>query len=415
MTTPYTSTSSSYSRSVIRRFIWDSVATATHGSRRYHIWMAVLTFFMVLGSYAYSVQLRQGLSATGMSDAVSWGLYISNFTFLVGIAAAAVMLVLPTYILKDVDFGKSVLLGEGMAVSAVLMCMAFVTVDLGGPARIWHMIPFIGRFNWPRSMLAWDVVVLSGYLVLNLSIPAYILFKHYKNEIADPKRYVPWVMLSVFWAVSIHLVTAFLYSGLSARPFWHNALLGPRFLASAFAAGPALMILAFGAISRFGNYRIENITVRKIALIVTVAAQINLIMLGSEIFKEFYSPTHHSAGAVYLFFGLDGHSSLVPWMWTSILLNIGATIVLTVHSLRQQTKWLYAACAVLFVAIWIDKGIGLIIPGFVPGPWSKITDYTPTLVEIFVTVGIWAMGCFVFTVLAKVAVAIESGRLRQSW
>lgn len=326
---------------VLWSLIKDSVDITTHGSKKYHIWMAFLTFIMLVGMYCYSIQLDQGLSVTGMTDRVSWGLYISNFTFLVGIAAAAVMLVMPTYVLKDIDFKQAVLIGEGLAVAALIMCLAFVIADMGGPSVLWHMIPGIGVFNFPNSMLTWDVIVLNGYLFLNISIPFYILYKHYQGKTANPKVYIPGALLSVFWAVSIHLVTAFLYQGLQARPFWNNALLGPRFLASAFAAGPAIIILVLAIIRTFTEFKIEDKTIKKIAMVVTVAAQINLIMLISELFKEFYAPTHHSESAYYLFFGLDGKTALLPWIWTAISLNVLATVILTFHKLRNNFKVLF--------------------------------------------------------------------------
>jgi len=347
-----------------------------------------------------------------MNDRISWGLYISNFTFLVGVAAAAVMLILPTYILKDVNFKQAVLIGEGLAVAALLMCLAFVIIDLGGPARAWHLIPVIGYFNFPDSMLAWDVIVLNGYLFLNITIPFYILYCHYRGIEPNKKIYLPGVFLSVFWAVGIHLVTAFLYAGLPARPFWNSSLLGPRFLASAFAAGPALIILILEFIRKFSEFKISDTTLRKIAMIVTVAAQINLIMLFSELFKEFYAPTHHSQSAIYLFFGLDGKDSLVPWIWSGILFNVAATLMLTFHFIRNNFRYMSLACGLLFVGIWIEKGLGLIVPGFIPGPWGKVVEYAPSWIEIMITVGVWAMGAFIFTVLAKVAIAIETGHLR---
>lgn len=390
----------------------DSIGYLTHGSRAYHVWMFFLTLIMLIGMYFYSIQLDEGLSATGMTDRVSWGLYISNFTFLVGVAAAAVMLVMPTYVLHDIDFKQAVLIGEGLAVAALVMCLAFVVADMGGPSVLWHMLPGIGVFNFPSSMLAWDVIALNGYLFINISIPLYILFRHYQGKEAKAKVYIPGAILSVFWAVGIHLVTAFLYQGLQAKPFWNNALLGPRFLASAFAAGPALIILVLAAIRKFSEFKIEDKTIKKIALIVTVAAQINLIMLISELFKEFYAPTHHSESAYYLFFGLEGKTALLPWIWTAIPLNILATIMLTFHKLRNNLNVLYVCCFMLFVAIWIEKGFGLIVPGFIPGPYGKIAEYTPTWVEIWVTLGIWAMGAFVFTMLAKTSIGIELGKLR---
>ncbi|WP_282133374.1 sulfate reduction electron transfer complex DsrMKJOP subunit DsrP [Cellulophaga baltica] len=397
---------------VFKSLVIDSLDTITKGSAKYHLWMGFLTLVMLIGMYCYSIQLEEGLSATGMSDRVSWGLYISNFTFLVGVAAAAVMLVMPTYVLKDIDFKQAVLIGEGLAVAALIMCLAFVVADMGGPSVLWHMIPGIGVFNFPNSMLTWDVIVLNGYLFINISIPFYILFKHYQNKEAKKSVYVPGAILSVFWAVGIHLVTAFLYQGLQARPFWNNALLGPRFLASAFAAGPALIILVLAVIRSFTAFKIEDKTIKKIAMIVTVAAQINLIMLVSELFKEFYAPTHHSESAYYLFFGLHGKTALLPWIWTAIPINVLATIILTFNKFRNNLKVLYVCCGLLFVAIWIEKGFGLIVPGFIPGPYGKIVEYLPSGIEIGVTIGIWALGAFVFTILAKTAIGIELGELR---
>ncbi|MBE7688182.1 polysulfide reductase [Tenacibaculum finnmarkense genomovar ulcerans] len=397
---------------VFTSLIKDSLDIITHGSKKYHLWMAFLTLIMLIGMYCYSIQLEHGLSVTGMTDRVSWGLYISNFTFLVGVAAAAVMLVMPTYVLKDVDFKQAVLIGEGLAVAALIMCLAFVVADMGGPAVLWHMMPIIGVFNFPNSMLTWDVIALNGYLFINISIPFYILFRHYQGKESKKSVYLPGAIISVFWAVGIHLVTAFLYQGLQAKPFWNTALLGPRFLASAFAAGPALIILVLAVIRTYTEFKIENKTIKKLALVVTVAAQINLIMLVSELFKEFYAPTHHSESAYYLFFGLDGKTALLPWIWTAITLNVIATITLTFHKLRNNFKVLFSACVMLFIAIWIEKGFGLIVPGFIPGPYGKIAEYTPTGIEIGVTVGIWAMGALIFTILARTAIEIELGKMR---
>jgi molybdopterin-containing oxidoreductase family membrane subunit len=396
----------------LRIFLLDGLREVTQGGLAYHVWMAVLTLVMLGGAYAYSVQLRDGLVVTGMHDHVSWGLYISSFTFLVGVAAAAVILVMPTYVLHDHDFKSAVLFGEGIAVAALVTAIGFVTVDVGGPARMWHLVPVIGLLNWPRSMLAWDILVLSGYLALNLLVPFYLLFSRYRDREPDRRLYVPAVFLSILWAVSLHLVTAFLYAGLPSRPYWNSALLGPRFLATAFAAGPALMIVILAVIRGHTAYTIAEATLQKLALVVTVAAQVCLVILVSEMFTEFYRHTHHAASARYLYFGVDGHRELVPWIWTSVGLTVGATALLSVHGLRRTSPVLYVACAMLFVGILIDKGIGTIIPGFVPEPWGKIPTYAPTWVELTVSAGLWALGAFVFTVLAKAAIAIELGRLR---
>jgi molybdopterin-containing oxidoreductase family membrane subunit len=396
----------------LRAFLFSAFESATSGGRPYHLWMGSLSVVIAFGAYAYFLQLDQGLGVTGMTDHVSWGLYISNFTFLVGMAAAAVMLVLPAYVLGDVDFAKAVLIGEGLAVAALLMCLGFVVVDLGSPLRSWHLTPGIGFLNFPRSLLAWDVIVLNGYLALNSLIPFYILFSHYRGRAPNPRRYVPFVYLSVFWAVSIHMVTAFLLAGLPARPFWNSSLMGPRFLASAFAAGPAFIIIMLSMIRSFTPYRIEDAAISKLAMIATVAAQVNLVMILSEVFKEFYFPTHHSLNAQYLFFGIGENTALVGWIRTSIALNILATTVLMIHPLRKNPRVLVSTCVVLFVAIWMDKGMGLVIPGFIPSPLGEIVEYRASWVEFTVTAGIWAFGLFVFTTLVKVALPIEMGESR---
>ena len=399
----------------LRAFARHAVEAATSGGRRYHLWMGSLTLVMLTGAVAYGIQLRYGLGVTGLNDHVSWGLYISNFTFLVGLAAAAMMLVLPAYILHDVDFGRAVLMAEAVAVAALVMCLSFVVVDIGNPLGAWHLMPGIGFLNWPRSLLAWDVIVLNGYLALNLAIPFYILYSRFSGRTPDKKKYLPWMYIAVMWAVSIHLVTAFLLAGLPARPFWNTALLGPRFLASAFTAGPAFVILLLWLIRRNTRYEIADGAFTKLALITTVAAQINIVMLGSELFYKFYSPTHHGINARYLFFGIGEYTALVPWIWVAVALNVVATVALMVHPIRRNPRWLIPACALLFVSIWVEKGLGLVVPGFIPSPLGEIVEYTPSLVELGVTAGVWALGMFVLTVLVRVALPIELGEARSPY
>lgn len=391
----------------LRTFVIDVFRWNLRGGLGFQLFRLVLLICMGVGIYAYSVQARYGLSVTGMNDIVSWGFYISNFTFLVGVAAAAVMLILPAYIFHDPNFHRVVIIGEGVAVGALVMCLSFIMVDLGGPLQAWHLIPVIGIFNFPSSILAWDVLVLNGYLLLNGLVPAYILYSHYMGRKPDERKYRPFVFLSIFWAFSIHLVTAFLYQGLPARPFWNNPLLGPRFLASAFAAGPAIIALILAVIHNFTSYKIDRSVFNKLRLIIVISAIINLIMLFSEIFKEFYFPTHHSSSAIYLFFGMDGHNSLVPWIWTSVGVNVAATLVLAFNPGKNNPKVLLPACFFLFVAIWMEKGIGLIVPGLIPSPLGEVVDYLPTWVELCVTLGIFALGVTVISWLIRAALIIE--------
>jgi molybdopterin-containing oxidoreductase family membrane subunit len=300
-----------------------------------------------------------------------------------------------------------VIIGECVAVGALVMCLTFILVDLGGPHRAWHLLPVIGLFNFPSSILAWDVLVLNGYLALNIIVPLYILYSHYHYRKADERIYMPFVLLSIAWAFSIHMVTAFLYQGLPARPFWNNPLMGPRFLASAFAAGPALITLVVSVIHTKTSFKVKPSLFNKLRLIIVVSASINLIMLFSEVFKEFYTPTHHSISAMYLWFGIEGHNSLVPWIWTAVVMNIVATLILMLNPGKNNPRVLLPASALLFASIWMEKGIGLIVPGLVPSPMGEIVDYLPSWVEISITFSILALGVLVVTCLIKPAIIIE--------
>ncbi len=394
------------------RFLLDGSRVMLRGPGLYWAWLGVLGALIALGGWQYWIQLRDGLVVTGMSDQVSWGFYIANFAFLVGIAAAAVLLVIPAYIFHRQDVKQVVLVGEAMAVAAVVMAMLFVMIDLGRPERIWHMIPVIGRFNFPMSLLAWDVVVLSGYLLLNIAIPFYLLYSHYMGREPRLNVYFPVVVIAMFWAISIHTVTAFLFSANPSRPFWHTALLGPRFIASAFASGPALIIIILQVLRRVSEYPVRQSVIDVLALIMTVALQINLFFVAVELFTDFYNEGSHAASIHYLFLGLRGADALRPWIWAALVMNLVAVTILTIHPLRRNMRLLNAACVLAFIGIWIEKGMGLVVPGFIPTPLGEVFEYTPTAAELIISVAIWALGILLFTLMAKPVIAIEQGQLR---
>ena len=547
-------------------FLRRCASVALVGDWRYYLWMGALTVVCLLGLNAYAKQLVHGLVVTGMSDEVSWGVYIANFTFLVGVAAAAVMMVIPVYIYDNEELHDLVIFGELLAVAAIIMCLAFVTVDLGRPDRFWHLIPGVGQMNFPRSMLSWDVLVLNGYLLLNVHICGYLLYCRYQQKKPAKWFYIPFVFIAIVWAISIHTVTAFLYVGLGGRPFWNASIVGPRFLASAFTAGPALIILALQVVRRVtaagsareletgndasdrsgtsatladlyqlsldlpeltavplanreraligasvievaagdvllrqgttspfaffvlkgrvvvkreegGRVRITRtarpgdqfgevsalhgtprqataiaeepsrilrlvgtslrvlmetsemdqivrmrmterlmITDRSLFIlrnIVQVSMIINVFLLVCEVFKEFYSGTTHGASAKYLFLGLEGHYALVPWIWTAIAFNLIAMVIL-VLPVSKSLKYLNVACVLSIVGIWIEKGMGLVIPGFIPTPLGAVVDYLPSLNETLVCLGIWALGLLCYTLFLRMSVPILQGRLTQA-
>jgi len=373
------------------------------GSRKYWLWLSFLAAVIGVGVLCYLWQFFVGLGITGLGRDVSWGFYIAQFTFLVGVAASAVMLVLPYYLHHYKQFGKITILGEFLAVSSVLMCMLFIFVDMGQPLRVLNVI----LHPTPNSIMFWDMVVLSGYLLLNIVIGWVVLDAEHK-EIPPPAWVKPLIYVSIPWAVSIHTVTAFLYAGLPGRHLWLTAIMAARFLSSAFASGPALLILLCFVVRNLTRFDPGKEPIQKLAQIVCYAMILNVFFALLEVFTAFYSqiPSHmHSLE--YLFVGLEGHGRLVPFMWTAVVLAVAGIVLLIIPSTRRNEKTLAVAAAAVFAAAWIDKGMGLVVGGFVPNPFEKVVEYAPTPPELLITLGVWAVGFFVLTVLYKIAISVK--------
>jgi Ni/Fe-hydrogenase subunit HybB-like protein len=376
---------------------------ALKGSQRYWGWLIFLLALMGIGFGCYLYQFKEGLGITGMSRDVSWGFYISQFTYLVGVAASGVMVVLPYYLHNYKAFGRITILGEFLAVSAVTMCLLFILVDMGYPARVMNVI----MYPTPNSILFWDMIVLNGYLFLNILVGWNVLAAERKGV-----NYQGWVKtlvyISIPWAFSIHTVTAFLYAGLPGRHFWLTAIMAARFLASAFASGPALLIMVCLIVRKVTRFDPGKEQIRTLGSIVAYAMILNVFFLLLEVFTAFYSriPGHEQT-FIYLFEGLGGHGRLVPWMWTSIGLAFVALLLLIIPSTRRKEDTLAVGCAAVFISTWIDKGLGLVIGGFIPNPMEHVTEYWPTTPEVLITIGVWATGFFIMTVLFKIATSIK--------
>ena len=373
------------------------------GGRRYWAWILCLGGIILAAFLCYLRQLTHGLVITGLSRDVTWGLYIAQFTFLVGVAASAVMVVLPYYLHDYKQFGRITILGEFLAVGAVTMCMLFIFVDMGQPSRVLNVM----RYPTPWSLMFWDMISLGGYLVLNAMI-SLVMLSSERQGVSPPRWIRPIIILSIPWAVSIHTVTAFLYSGLPGRAFWMTAVLAPRFLASAFASGPALLILLCLVLRKVAGFDAGREAVQKLAIIVTYATVINVFLVMVEIFTVFYSRIpEHMEPFRYVFLGLDGNYHLAPWMWLSAVLSLSALVLLLVPKWRHSPHLLPVACVFVFVSLWLDKGLGLIVGGFTPSPLGAITTYTPTLPEATIVLGVWAIGALMITVFYKIALSVR--------
>jgi molybdopterin-containing oxidoreductase family membrane subunit len=376
---------------------------ALFGSRRYWVWIFCLLAAIGVGLLSYIYQFRVGLGITGMSRDVSWGLYIGQFTFLVGVAASGVMVVLPYYLHDYKKFGRLTILGEFLAIAAVVMCMLFIFVDMGQPLRVLNVI----LHPTPNSVMFFDMLVLSGYLLLNVLVGWTVLGAE-RKDMPPPKWVKPLIYLSIAWAPSIHTVTAFLYAGLPGRHFWLSAIMAARFLASAFAGGPALLILLALIVRKYTKFDPGKEAIQSLGKIVTYCMFINVFFLGLEFFTAFYSKIPgHMYSFIYLYSGIGEQAKLVPIMWISSILALVAMVLLIFPQIRKNEKLLALAAASVFISLWIDKGFGLVVGGFVPNPFERVTEYWPTLPEALITLAVWAVGFLVLTILYKIAVSVK--------
>jgi Ni/Fe-hydrogenase subunit HybB-like protein len=388
------------------RFITGSIKIVFRGSKTYYVWLFFLLILILWGGYGYSDQLAHGLIKTNMRDSVSWAFYIGNFTFLVGVAAAAVMLVIPAYIYDWKPIKEIVIFGELLAVCSVIMCLSFIMVDIGSPLRFWHMLPLIGTLNFPSSMLSWDFFVLNIYLLLNLIVVTYLLYCIFYKKEYNKSFVLPLVLFSIPMAVAIHTTTAFLYNALPGRIFWNSALLAPRFLASAFCSGPAILLILFQILRKTTKFEIKDEAIWKIAELMVYSMFIYLFFTIAELFKEFYSGTEHILYWKYLLFGLGDHKEIVLYSWSSIIMGFIAFILFLIPQTRKNFITLNIGAVLIYGSVYVEKGIALIIPAFTPDVLGQIYVYTPSMTEIRTAVMIFSIGFLLFTFLSKIAISI---------
>ncbi len=376
---------------------------AMSGSPRYYKLLGALAVLMCLGFASYLLVLEKGHGVTGLSRDVSWGLYIAQFTFMIGIAASAVMVVMPYYLHNVKDFGRIAVFGEFLAVAAVGICPIFIIVDLGKPMRAFNML----IYPTPWSVLFWSFIVQTGYLLLNILIGWNVLEAERKGT-QVPGWVKPLIYISIPWAFGIHTVTAFVYAGLPGHEYWLTAILAARFLASAFCSGPALLILLCFLLKKYTRFDPGRPAISRLANIVTYAMFISIFFVALEFFTAFYSGIPGLEEPLkYLFVGLNGYHRLVPFMWLFVILGVAALVLLSVPKLRNNDKYLMIGCACVFFSMWFEKGVGLTLGGFVPSPFNQIVQYAPTIPEIMIALGVYSVGAFVLTVLYKIAVSVK--------
>ena len=379
-----------------------SVREIVRGGRSYYAWLGFLAVLILIGIAGFAEQTVHGHIVSNMRDPVPWGVFIGTYAFLVGVAAAAVALAVPGYVYDWKPIQEIVI----VAISAVIMCILFVMADLGRPERFWHLLPFIGSPNLPTSMIAMNVLILNSYLLLNIMIVTYFLYCAFAGRPYNRTFFRTLMFVSIPAAISIHATTAFIFNVLPARPYWNSAILVPRFIATALCAGPALMVLAFQILRKVADIRIRDEALLKIAEMTAIVLFVNLLLFLAEVVTEYRSATAHTVHMQYYFEGIQGHLSLVGWAWGGSLCNVTAFFLLLVPRTRKNPVTMNIGCFLVFVGVFIEKGIGLVLPGFTPGTLGEVYEYFPSRVELMICLGVAAVGVLVFTLLSKVAIPL---------
>lgn len=382
------------------RFLAYALRNTLVGSKVYYAWMGFLLVLSSFGVWGFYHHITVGLITTGMRDQVSWGISIGTYAFLIGVATSVIILLIPGYIYNWKPAKNIVIVGEILALSALTMCILFVMTDIGRPERFWHMLPFLGILNLPSSLMGWNAVVMPAYFFFDLFIIIYILYKAYVGKGYNEKFVYGYVIFMIFWAIVAHSITAFIFNVLPAHPYWNASILVPRFIATALASGGAILLLVLQMVRKIGQVEIDDEAVFKIADILNYVMFLNLLLFLSEVIMIFTSENQRFTHMRYYFVGLRSYA------WVAIFCNFSAYFLLMFRKLRENYFYLNIACVFIFIGIFIEKGIGLVIPGYIPTPLGEVYHYTPTLGEWAMMAGISGIGLIVATVFLKIAIPL---------
>ncbi len=361
-----------------------------------------------LGTYAY--QLAMGLGVTGMNNSTSWGLYLTCFMFFVGLSAGG-LIVASSASIFGIKKYKAVAL-PAVILSLVCICCAGVCVliDLGGIQRVWRMLTGLNFM----SPLAWDMIVIACYLVINLM---YLYFMTSKK--ADSAKVAVVSRFALPVAILVHSVTAWVFGLEIAREAWNTAILAPIFVASALDSGLALLLLALFGLKAKGMFETPQALFTSLAGLLCTCIAIDGYFIGCELLTTAYNGTEEGAAVLNtLLFG-----STAPFFWFEVVFGLAVPFLILVFAKNRANMKLVGAASVLVVLGVFCKRCWLMFTGFsafnvtgAPGVtlgstaaqaggaadmWALAGTYAPTLPEVVITVGIFALGVGAFTALSQ--------------
>lgn len=373
----------------------------------------VLGALVVAGVAAWIYQLANGLGVTGMSNGVSWGLYIACFMFFVGLSAGGLIVASSASVFHIAEYKKVAL--PAIICSTVCICCAgmFVLIDMGGIQRVWRIL--VGPN--PTSPLVWDVCVISCYLIINIVYLVFMCSK--KPGAADKVSIVSRFALPI--AILVHSVTAWIF-GLQVSKEWYTAIMAPIFVASAMDSGLALLLLALMGLNKSGVFKVENKLISSLAGLLAVCIAVDAFFIGCECLTMAY-PGAKGAEALSVMAG----GITAPFFWIEIIGGLLIPFLLMVFAKNRANMKLVGLACVLVVAGVFCKRIWLLFTSFyefniagasgvISGSsaargasgvdvFAMLGTYAPTWVEIAVVVGVVSLGALAFIVMSRMLLA----------
>ena len=368
--------------------------------------IAVAAIVTVAGIACWAVQLSGGMVQTGMRNLDSWGLYITNFMFFVGLSAGGLIISSVPNAFGMKGFGGISKVAIWTSVCCTCAAIGFVVVDLGGPARLWELFVY-SNFSSP---LMWDILVLGTYLVLSVVY----LWAYLRAEAGRMShtaiRAISVVALIV--AILVHNVTAWIFSLAPAHEFWHTALMGPWFVASALDCGTALVLIVCLALRRAGYLALDQKHVANLAKMLAVFVLVDLYFYACDLLTSGYFGGEGAEVVAMLTSG-----ALSPVFWTQVALMAASVAILVVPRLRT-TPGVVVASVLAILGVFC-KRLQILVGGFqipnldMPGVVTQYTItnwtagfsgayqglvYTPQPIELGVACGVVAM-CVLFLLL----------------
>lgn len=373
----------------------------------------VLGALVVAGVAAWIYQLANGLGVTGMSNGVSWGLYIACFMFFVGLSAGGLIVASSASVFHIAEYKKVAL--PAIICSTVCICCAgmFVLIDMGGIQRVWRIL--VGPN--PTSPLVWDVCVISCYLIINIVYLVFMCSK--KPGAADRVSIVSRFALPI--AILVHSVTAWIF-GLQVAKEWYTAIMAPIFVASAMDSGLALLLLALMGLNKSGVFKVENKMISSLAGLLAVCIAVDAFFIGCECLTMAYPGAKGAEALTVMASGITA-----PFFWIEIIGGLLVPFLLMVFAKNRANMKLVSVACVLVVLGVFCKRIWLLFtsfyefniagaPGVISGSsaargasgvdvFAMLGTYAPTWVEIAVAVGVVSLGALAFIVMSRMLLA----------